>query len=68
MVRMASTRTHTVYFDEDNLEPLTSAITRLEADWNARRNYMHPDTAAAGDARLAIVRHGLELLGEAVAE
>jgi hypothetical protein len=62
------TRTRTFYFSEDRVAPLSALLDDLEADWEHRRPHIDADIADAGAARLGIVRAGLALLLEPVAE
>jgi hypothetical protein len=52
------TRTHTNYFDRDQVNELVGAAFKaLEEDWESRRQFIDRATQVAGDARLGLLRH-----------
>ena len=61
-----STYTYTYYFGNEDLEPLRELHRALEQDWNKRREFIPTTVAMAGDTRLDLLKHAIELLGDRV--
>ena len=63
--RLTSTRTHTRYFDAEQVDELVGgAYKALAEDWERRRPYIDRETQTHGDARLELLRHVWTLLLE----
>lgn len=60
---VTSTRTHTRFFDVDQVDELVGgAYTALAQDWESRRPHIDKRTQVGGDARLEMLRHIWTLL------
>lgn len=62
------TRTHTVFFTEESLNPIRKELTKLSDDFLARSKYMSNGAQVAYEHRLFVIRHAIELLSEPVSE
>ena len=63
-----STYTQVFYFSPDHpdVEALDAAVADLDADFEGRRQFMHPRARAAAQARLALLHAARDLLVEPV--
>ena len=62
-MRPTHTRTHTHYFDVEQVDALVGgAYQAIAGDWERRRPHIDARTAAAGDHRLELLRHTWALL------
>lgn len=59
---MTSTRTHTVYWDEDSVAPLLAEIAKLREDFEHRQRYVGAEAAAAMNGRLVLLEQAASLL------
>lgn len=57
-------RTHTVFFNEDDLEKLREECTRLTEDFSERSTYLDKDMRQRAEDRLSNLRIAIDLLGE----
>jgi hypothetical protein len=62
------TRTHTVFFGDEQLQRLKRELKKLEAEFEHRAVYVGNDARAAGRRRLLVLRAAIESLGEPVPE
>jgi hypothetical protein len=62
------TRTHTVYFGDEQLQRLKRELKKLEADFESRGLYVGDQAKAAGRRRLLVLRAAIESLSEPVPE
>jgi hypothetical protein len=60
------TRTHTHYFDSDDIDELARIAQRMEADWRERSPHIDVPTRCAGDNRLSALMAAIVLAGERV--
>ena len=61
-----STRTHTVYWGDDQLDPLRKAYDQVAEHFDERRPYITDEAEAAGDARLDALRSAIAMMAEPV--
>lgn len=62
------TRTHTRYFDGDDIERLRATLTNMRGDFESRMPFMDKDTATAGRFRLVALEAAIALCDEPVVE
>jgi hypothetical protein len=62
------TRTHTVYFGDEQLKGLRTEMLKLEKDFGERELFVSLPARKAGKRRLAGLRAAIELLSEPVPE